>query len=82
MASVGTDANIVVGSANMTRSRAIAEFHVHVVPVNITKTRLLENALRQVDEKWAVKQFKKIFQDTMYRMNDTKMSVALIGLEA
>ncbi len=81
MATGGTDANIEVGSANMTRSRAIADFDVHVVPVDITKTQLLENALRQVDESWAVKQFKEMFQDKMYGMNDTKISVALIGLE-
>ncbi len=81
MATGGADANIEVGSANMTRSRAIADFDVHVVSVDITKTQLLENAPRQVDESWAVKQFKEIFQHKMYRMNDTKISVALIGLE-
>ncbi len=47
IATGGTDANIEVGSANMTRFRAIANFDVHVVPVDMTKTQLLENALRQ-----------------------------------
>ncbi len=50
--------------------------------MDITKTQLLENALRQVDESWAVKQFKEMFQDKMYGMNDMKISVALIGLES
>ncbi len=82
MATGGTDANIEVGSANMTRSRAIADF-ASMTFLWISRRRSCSRTrLRQVDESWAVKQFKEMFHDKMYGMNDTNISVALIGLES